>query len=105
MPYTLFSGSSFGSIDEYASNRQIWFRNGEFKKNLLYFSTRLKIFLHQLLVVGSLFQIASCLVQFLQLSFPLFVLSFGIGGIGMSFQVRIAKPIIGIATDNTLFPS
>lgn len=104
MTYTLFSGSSFGSIDEYASNRQIWFRNSEFKKNLLYFH-KTQIFLHQLLVVGSLFQIASCLVQFLQLSFPLFVLSFGIGGIGMSFQVRITKPLIGIATDNTIFPS
>ena len=74
-------------------------------KKICYIFTRLKSFLHQLLVVGSLFQIASCLVQFLQLSFPLFVLSFGIGGIGMSFQVRIMKPLIGIATDNTIFPS
>ena len=61
-----------------------------------------------MLVVGSLFQVAACLVQFLQLSFPLFVLSFGLGGIGMSFQVRIIythEELVGIATDNALLIS
>jgi hypothetical protein len=47
--------------------------------------------IHQILVVGSILQTAACLVLFLQLSFPLFVLSFGLAGIGMSFQVRITK--------------
>ena len=42
-----------------------------------------------MLVVGCLFQIASFSIQFLELSFPLFVLSFGLGGIGMAFQVSI----------------
>ena len=42
-----------------------------------------------MLVVGSLFQIASFSIQFLELSFPLFVLSFSLGGIGMAFQVSI----------------
>ena len=42
-----------------------------------------------MLVVGSLFQMASSFVQFLEPSFPLFVLSFGLGGIGMAFQVGI----------------
>jgi hypothetical protein len=42
-----------------------------------------------MLVVGPLFQIAAFLVQFLQLPFPIFALSFGLGGIGRVFQVGI----------------
>ena len=94
IPYTLFSGSSFGIIAEHAFNRQIWFRKGELLNIYLFFhKTQANVtnFIHQILVVGSLFQVAACLVQFLQLSFPLFVLSFGLGGIGISFQVRITK--------------
>ena len=44
---------------------------------------------HQMLVVGPLFQIAAFLVQFLQLPFLAFALSFALGGIGMVFQVSI----------------
>jgi len=44
-----------------------------------------------MLVVGCLFQIAAFVIQFLELSFPLFVLSFGLGGIGMAFQVGIHR--------------
>jgi hypothetical protein len=42
-----------------------------------------------MLVIGPLFQIAAFLVQFLELPFPIFALSFGIGGIGRVFQVGI----------------
>ena len=41
----------------------------------------------QMVVVGSLFQIAVFFVQFLALPFPAFALSFVLGGIGMVFQV------------------
>ena len=40
-----------------------------------------------MLVVGPLLQIAAFLVQFLELPFPIFALSFGLGGIGRVFQV------------------
>ena len=54
------------------------------------FPTRLKVMVvHQMLVVGPLFQIAAFLVQFLQLPFLAFALSFALGGIGMVFQVSI----------------
>ena len=42
-----------------------------------------------MLVVGPLLQIAAFLVQFLHLPFPIFALSFGLGGIGRVFQVSI----------------
>ena len=42
-----------------------------------------------MLVVGPLFQIAAFLIQFLELPFPIFALSFGLGGIGRVFQVSI----------------
>ena len=42
-----------------------------------------------MLVVGPLFQIAAFLVQFLELPFPIFALSFGLGGIGRVFQVSV----------------
>jgi hypothetical protein len=42
-----------------------------------------------MLVVGPLFQIAAFVFQFLKLPFPIFVLSFGLGEIGMVFQVGI----------------
>ena len=42
-----------------------------------------------MLVVGPLFQIAAFLIQFLELPFPIFALSFGLGGIGRVFQVGI----------------
>ena len=42
-----------------------------------------------MLVVGPLFQIAAFLIQYLELPFPIFALSFGLGGIGVVFQVRI----------------
>ena len=45
--------------------------------------------IHQMLVVGPLFQIAAFLVQFLALPFPAFALSFALGGIGIVFQVCI----------------
>ena len=94
IPYSLFSGISLGFIAEYAVNRQIWFRKGAFKI-IVFFFTGLKLmsqnFIHQLLVAGSLFQVVACLVQYLQLSFPIFALSFGLAGIGMSFQVCIMK--------------
>jgi len=50
--------------------------------------------LGKMLVVGSLFQIAAYCVQFLELSFPLFVLSFFLGGIGMAFQDASANGFI-----------
>ena len=57
-----------------------------------------------MLVVGSLFQMAAFFVQFLKLSFPLFVLSFSLGGIGMAFQVGIThENTVGISTDNMSF--
>jgi hypothetical protein len=57
-----------------------------------------------MLVVGSLFQMAAFFVQFLELSFPLFVLSFSLGGIGMAFQVGIThENKVGISTNNTSF--
>lgn len=40
-----------------------------------------------MLVVGSLFQVAVFAVQALALPFPLFVLSFAVGGIGIAIQV------------------
>jgi hypothetical protein len=43
----------------------------------------------QMLVVGPLLQIAAFLVQYLELPFPIFALSFGLGGIGKVFQVDI----------------
>ena len=45
-----------------------------------------------MLVVGPLFQIAAFLIQYLELPFPIFALSFGIGGIGRVFQVGIIYP-------------
>ena len=45
-----------------------------------------------MLVVGPLFQIVAFLVQFLELPFPIFALSFGLGGIGRVFQVGIIYP-------------
>ena len=45
--------------------------------------------IYQMLVVGSLFQIAAFLVQFLAPPFPAFALSFVLCGIGMVFQVDI----------------
>jgi hypothetical protein len=42
-----------------------------------------------MLVVGPLLQIAAFLVQYLELPFPIFALSFGLGGIGKVFQVDI----------------
>ena len=44
-----------------------------------------------MLVVGPLFQIVAFLVQFLALPFPIFALSFALGGIGIVFQVGIKK--------------
>ena len=44
-----------------------------------------------MLLLGSLFQIAAFSIQFLEPSFPLFVLSFGLGGIGIAFQVSIHR--------------
>jgi hypothetical protein len=57
---------------------------------LFFYITRLKLMaIHQMLVVGALFQIAAFLVQFLALPFPAFALSFTLGGIGIVFQVGI----------------
>ena len=41
----------------------------------------------QMLLVGSLFQITAFFVQFLAPPFPMFALSFVLGGIGMVIQV------------------
>ena len=60
-----------------------------------------------MLVVAPLFQIAAFLIQFLALPFPIFALSFGLGGIGRVFQVghifylyrwRITQPITYLIT-------
>jgi len=50
--------------------------------------------LGNMLVVGPLFQIAAFLLQFLHLPFPIFALSFGLGGIGMVFQDASANGFI-----------
>ena len=44
-----------------------------------------------MLVVGPLFQITAFLIQFLELPFPIFALSYSISGIGTVFQVSIKK--------------
>lgn len=57
-----------------------------------------------MLVIGSGFQAAAFFFQFLAPPFPLFVLSFGIGGIGMAFQVGIThEERAGLGIDNTFF--
>ena len=53
-----------------------------------------------MLVVGPLFQIAAFLVQFLELPFPIFALSFGVGGIGRVFQVGLIYIREIITTNN-----
>ena len=89
IPCNYFPGRSFGSIAKYAFNRQTGFRKGELM-NPFVLSRDSKInFIHQMLVVGSLFQISAFFIQFLEPSFPIFVLSFALAGIGMSFQVSI----------------
>jgi hypothetical protein len=40
-----------------------------------------------MLAFGPLFQISAFFIQYLGLPFPMFVLAFGLGGIGMVFQV------------------
>ena len=49
--------------------------------------------IHQMLLVGPLFQIAAFLVQLLALPFPTFALSFALCGIGLVFQVGIYKEV------------
>ena len=57
--------------------------------------------IHQILVVGPLFQIAAFLVQFLALPFPAFALSFTLGGIGMVFQDASANGFIATLQKNS----
>ncbi|KAF8805637.1 MFS general substrate transporter [Phlegmacium glaucopus] len=57
--------------------------------------------LGNMLVLGSLFQIAAFSIQFLELSFPIFVLSFGLGGIGIAFQDASANGFIAILQNDS----
>ena len=56
-----------------------------------------------MLVLGSLFQIAGSLAQFLALPFPAFALSFALAGTGIVFQVYIIYIHKDFATVNIPF--
>ncbi|KAF8805063.1 hypothetical protein BYT27DRAFT_7193599 [Phlegmacium glaucopus] len=55
----------------------------------------------QMLVLRSLFQIAAFSIQFLELSFPIFVLSFGLCRIGITFQDASANGFIAILQNDS----
>ena len=65
------------------------FRFNDIFANFLSF----KFALFQMLVVGPLFQITAFLIQFLELPFPIFALSYSISGIGTVFQVSFKSLI------------
>jgi len=86
-----FQGAVLGALTNIPLNDRLGLGKVRLIKPTFYFYKHQyhKPFIFQMLVFGCLLQIAAFSIQSLELPFPLFVLSFGLGGIGLAFQVGI----------------